>query len=206
MIRAVAPAALGFTDVLSMLGFVWLAAGLSALTLILVIVAKSAGRGSRGRLGTAGILLMILALLFAGTGLLVRHMAPNGIIRPAAVDTAPVLTPERMEAQMDKLAPECAGTWQTVSTSDYPGLSRARVCAKGRIAYVTFKNSSAAAIYRAPVESKIDDLLKQYGSDTRAQGDWSLLNGKLWLVFGEHSQLNTLQKAWGGTLSDVNAE
>ena len=82
---------------------------------------------------------------------------------------------------------------------------RDRMCTDPRVAFVSFESESSAAISRAPIESKISELLSQYADNEQTKGDWRLLNGKRWMVFGEASKMTALQQQWGGELETITA-
>ena len=73
------------------------------------------------------------------------------------------------------------------------------------MAFVSFESESSAAISRAPIESKISELLSQYADNEQTKGDWRLLNGKRWMVFVEASKMTALQQQWGGELETITA-
>lgn len=58
---------------------------------------------------------------------------------------------------------------------------------------------------RAPIKSEITELLGQHADNEKTQGDWRLLNGKRWMVFGEADNMTALQQQWGGTLETIAA-
>ena len=52
---------------------------------------------------------------------------------------------------------------------------------------------------------QIDERLSQYADNEQTKGDWRLLNGKRWMVFGEASKMTALQQQWGGELETITA-
>ncbi|MBS5559774.1 MAG: hypothetical protein KHX19_06010 [Bifidobacterium longum] len=86
-----------------------------------------------------------------------------------------------------------------------PGITTVQMCTDPRVAFVSFESESSAAISRAPIESKISELLSQYADNEQTKGDWRLLSGKRWMVFGEASKMTALQQQWGGELETITA-
>ena len=95
--------------------------------------------------------------------------------------------------------------WQGLDTGGLPGITTVQMCTDPRVAFVSFESESSAAISRAPIESKISELLSQYADNEQTKGDWRLLNGKRWMVFGEASKMTALQQQWGGELETITA-
>ena len=91
------------------------------------------------------------------------------------------------------------------SNDKAPVEDTAQMCTDPRVAFVSFESESSAAISRAPIESKISELLSQYADNEQTKGDWRLLNGKRWMVFGEASKMTALQQQWGGELETITA-
>ena len=92
-----------------------------------------------------------------------------------------------------------------LDTGGLPGITTVQMCTDPRVAFVSFESESSAAISRAPIESKISELLSQYADNEQTKGDWRLLNGKRWMVFGEASKMTALQQQWGGELETITA-
>ena len=87
-----------------------------------------------------------------------------------------------------------------LDTGGLPGITTVQMCTDPRVAFVSFESESSAAISRAPIESKISELLSQYADNEQTKGDWRLLNGKRWMVFGEASKMTALQQQWAANL------
>lgn len=203
--RTIAPAALGFSHGIALTAFEWAACVFCALALIFVIVAKVGQRraSAKGRKGTWGIIGIILALLITICGLLIGNLFPEGVVQPSVAESAPAASSKTMRKGIETSVGTCTGGWRSLATSSYPGLTLAELCSNPRMAYVTFENQTMASLERGAVNSKIADLLEEYSDSSKAQGDWRTLNGKTWLVFGEKTNIEKLQKSWGGTIETV---
>lgn len=203
--RIIAPSSLPFTHAITAQTFMWISFALCLLTLILVICAKVMHKRSmgEGRKGTWGIIGLILAILLSVCALLIANLFPEGVIQPAVAESAPASSSKSMQQGIENSVGACTAGWQSLSTSSYPGLSLAQYCKSPRMAYVTFENSTMASLERGAVNSKISELLQENSDNSKAQGDWRTLNGKTWLVFGEKSNIEKLQKSWGGTIDTV---
>ena len=110
-----------------------------------------------------------------------------------------------MEQGIEQAAGACKEGWQGLDTGGLPGITTVQLCTDPRVAFVSFESESSAAISRAPIESKISELLSQYADNEQTKGDWRLLNGKRWMVFGEASKMTALQQQWGGELETITA-
>lgn len=199
--RAVAPAAFPFAAKPMLVA---VAAVAAALAIALVIIARTrTPRTMRSRIGSLSIVSAICALMLAGAGMLISSMAPQGIIKPAVQDVAPVENYAQMKRGLEQVAGVCHGGWREFPTSGYPGVAQIMACTHMRVAYVTFDSKAAAAMDRAPAQALMEQLLQEHADDARAKGDWSTLNGPLWIAVGQRRDMVALQKIWGGTLETL---
>ena len=201
-VRAVAPAAvaqLGGYSVQYLAVATFIAVGIA---LIMVILARVVSRMRSGRRGIASsaIVIMVCAAMLGGGSLLVAHLFPDGIIKPAVTDNAPVSNASQMEQGLEQVAGACEGGWSEVATGSYPGVSHIAVCKSTRVAFITFDSKAAAALYSGPAEQKISDLMDQYSTDQQTEGDWRILSGGQWIAVGDKQHMSSLQKLWGGSL------
>lgn len=157
---------------------------------------RGSGRGRHHRTGVRHSLLGYRR----GRG----RIVPEGLIQQSN-DKAPVEDTAQMEQGIEQAAGACKEGWQGLDTGGLPGITTVQMCTDPRVAFVSFESESSAAISRAPIESKISELLSQYADNEQTKGDWRLLNGKRWMVFGEGSKMTALQQQWGGELETITA-
>jgi hypothetical protein len=181
------------------------AAALAVLALVLGIVARfRVPRFQRSHaIGSWSIVCFVCALLLIAGGFVVQNLFPEGIIKATVRDEAPTTSVTEMQQGMEKSAGTCTDGWQSMAVSEYPGVSSIEACKSPRMAFIVFSNTSAAGLYRGAAEQKIASLLSEYSDKAQAQGDWRILNGKQWMVFAEASNIQKLQKLWGGSISTV---
>lgn len=160
-------------------------------------------RHSRG-VGAGGIIALVCAIVCLVIGVAVGVLFPEGLIQQSN-DKAPVEDTAQMEQGIEQAAGACKEGWQGLDTGGLPGITTVQMCTDPRVAFVSFESESSAAISRAPIESKISELLSQYADNEQTKGDWRLLNGKRWMVFGEASKMTALQQQWGGELETITA-
>ena len=127
---------------------------------------------------------------------------PQGLIQPDN-DKAPADDITQMQQGIEQTSGKCTSGWQGVDTGGVPGITTVQMCTDTRVAFVAFDSDTAAAVGKVPIASKVAELLSQHADDARAQGDWRLLSGKRWVVFGEASKMTALQQQWGGDLDTV---
>ena len=186
-VHEIAPYAISFMTAVPGRYIALTAAVLIGITLILVIAA----RVTMPRYATHG---------GVGAGVLF----PEGLIQQSN-DKAPVEDTAQMQQGIEQAAGACKEGWQGLDTGGLPGITTVQMCTDPRVAFVSFESESSAAISRAPIESKISELLSQYADNEQTKGDWRLLNGKRWMVFGEASKMTALQQQWGGELETITA-
>ena len=176
------------------------------ITLILVIAARVTmpRYATHGGVGAGGIIALVCAIVCLVIGVAVGVLFPEGLIQQSN-DKAPVEDTAQMEQGIEQAAGACKEGWQGLDTGGLPGITTVQMCTDPRVAFVSFESESSAAISRAPIESKISELLSQYADNEQTKGDWRLLNGKRWMVFGEASKMTALQQQWGGELETITA-
>lgn len=180
---------------------------LAALTaIVLTVIARRRARrsGARKRPGTMAILTVVLAVLCMVLGLLIARMIPDGIVKPAVRDAAPVSSAQQMKTGVEQVGGVCAGGWHDVDASSYPGVNEISLCEDNRMAFVTFDTAASASMDRGFVKSAIAQQLQSHASDSRAKGDWRILNGGRWMVVGTRDPILKLQKLWGGSVESVS--
>lgn len=182
------------------------AAVLIGCTLLLVIIARATmpRRSTHGGVGAGGIVSLVLSIVLLAIGVAAGVLFPAGLIQPDN-DKAPVEDVAQMEQGIEQSAGACTSGWQGIDTGGVPGITTVQMCADTRVAFVAFDSDTAAAVGKAPIESKIAELLGEHADDAQAQGDWRLLSGKRWMVFGEAGKMTALQQQWGGDLTAVKA-
>lgn len=182
------------------------AAVLIGITLILVIAARVTmpRYATHGGVGAGGIITLVCAIVCLVIGVAMGVLFPEGLIQQSN-DKAPVEDTAQMEQGIEQAAGACKEGWQGLDTGGLPGITTVQMCTDPRVAFVSFESESSAAISRAPIESKISELLSQYADNEQTKGDWRLLNGKRWMVFGEASKMTALQQQWGGELETITA-
>ena len=182
------------------------AAVLIGITLILVIAARVTmpRYATHGGVSAGGIIALVCAIVCLVIGVAVGVLFPEGLIQQSN-DKAPVEDTAQMEQGIEQAAGACKEGWQGLDTGGLPGITTVQMCTDPRVAFVSFGSESSAAISRAPIESKISELLSQYADNEQTKGDWRLLNGKRWMVFGEASKMTALQQQWGGELETITA-
>ncbi|MBT1164753.1 hypothetical protein [Bifidobacterium felsineum] len=176
------------------------------LTLMFVIGARATmpRNSTHGGVGGGGIVTIVMAGAFLVVGVAVGVLFPQGLILPDN-DKAPVENAAQMEQGIEQAAGQCAAGWQGLDTGGIPGVSTVQMCAEPRVAFVSFESESMAAVGKAPIKVKIAELLNQYSDNENAQGDWRLLTGKRWMVFGEADKMTALQQQWGGDIENITA-
>lgn len=184
----------------------FMTAVLIGITLILVIAARVTmpRYATHGGVGAGGIIALVCAIVCLVIGVAVGVLFPEGLIQQSN-DKAPVEDTAQMEQGIEQAAGACKEGWQGLDTGGLPGITTVQMCTDPRVAFVSFESESSAAISRAPIESKISELLSQYADNEQTKGDWRLLNGKRWMVFGEASKMTALQQQWGGELETITA-
>ncbi|NEG55659.1 hypothetical protein [Bifidobacterium platyrrhinorum] len=182
---------------------------LIGVTLVLVIIARATvpRRVSHRGVASGGIITMVFAVMLLTLGVVVGVLFPDGLVRPAVRDEAPVNSSDRMRFDVERVTGVCTSGWQDIDVDVYPGVESASVCPDTRVAYLTFDSESAAKLYRNAVRTKIGDLLGEYASQAAdaTGGDWRTLSGGRWIAFGDASDMTLLQKEWGGTLARIGA-
>mgnify|MGYP004720429207 CR=1 FL=1 len=206
-VHEIAPYAISFMTAVPGRYIALMAAVLIGITLILVIAApgtlpRYATHGGGG--GAGGIIALVCAIVCLVIGVAVGVLFPEGLIQQSN-DKAPVEDTAQMEQGIEQAAGACKEGWQGLDTGGLPGITTVQMCTDPRVAFVSFESESSAAISRAPIESKISELLSQYADNEQTKGDWRLLNGKRWMVFGEASKMTALQQQWGGELETITA-
>lgn len=205
-VHEIAPYAISFMTAVPGRYIALMAAVLIGITLILVIAARVTmpRYATRGGVGAGGIIALVCAIVCLVIGVAVGVLFPEGLIQQSN-DKAPVEDTAQMEQGIEQAAGACKEGWQGLDTGGLPGITTVQMCTDPRVAFVSFESESSAAISRAPIESKISELLSQYADNEQTKGDWRLLNGKRWMVFGEASKMTALQQQWGGELETITA-
>lgn len=205
-VHEIAPYAISFMTAVPGRYIALTAAVLIGITLILVIAARVTmpRYATRGGVGAGGIIALVCAIVCLVIGVAVGVLFPEGLIQQSN-DKAPVEDTAQMEQGIEQAAGACKEGWQGLDTGGLPGITTVQMCTDPRVAFVSFESESSAAISRAPIESKISELLSQYADNEQTKGDWRLLNGKRWMVFGEASKMTALQQQWGGELETITA-
>ncbi|OZG60926.1 hypothetical protein BLEM_1646 [Bifidobacterium lemurum] len=178
------------------------AAALVALTVMLVIAARAVlpRRASRHGVASAGIITLVLSVLLLILGVSVGVLFPQGLIQPRLRDEAPIASVEQMEAGIEQATGSCDSGWSGLDAGGYSGITTIEMCADTRVAFVSFDTETSSAMSKALLKTRVADLLAQYAEDERAQGDWRLLSGAQWVVFGDVEQMESLRQLWGGSL------
>ena len=205
-VHEIAPYAISFMTAVPGRYIALTAAVLIGITLILVIAARVTmpRYATPGGVGAGGIIALVCAIVCLVIGVAVGVLFPEGLIQQSN-DKAPVEDTAQMEQGIEQAAGACKEGWQGLDTGGLPGITTVQMCTDPRVAFVSFESESSAAISRAPIESKISELLSQYADNEQTKGDWRLLNGKRWMVFGEASKMTALQQQWGGELETITA-
>lgn len=205
-VHEIAPYAISFMTAVPGRYIALMAAVLIGITLILVIAARVTMPRyvTHGGVGAGGIIALVCAIVCLVIGVAVGVLFPEGLIQQSN-DKAPVEDTAQMEQGIEQAAGACKEGWQGLDTGGLPGITTVQMCTDPRVAFVSFESESSAAISRAPIESKISELLSQYADNEQTKGDWRLLNGKRWMVFGEASKMTALQQQWGGELETITA-
>lgn len=205
-VHEIAPYAISFMTAVPGRYIALMAAVLIGITLILVIAARVTmpRYATHGGVGAGGIIALACAVVCLVIGVAVGVLFPEGLIQQSN-DKAPVEDTAQMEQGIEQAAGACKEGWQGLDTGGLPGITTVQMCTDPRVAFVSFESESSAAISRAPIESKISELLSQYADNEQTKGDWRLLNGKRWMVFGEASKMTALQQQWGGELETITA-
>lgn len=205
-VHEIAPYAISFMTAVPGRYIALTAAVLIGITLILVIAARVTMPrcATHGGVGAGGIIALVCAIVCLVIGVAVGVLFPEGLIQQSN-DKAPVEDTAQMEQGIEQAAGACKEGWQGLDTGGLPGITTVQMCTDPRVAFVSFESESSAAISRAPIESKISELLSQYADNEQTKGDWRLLNGKRWMVFGEASKMTALQQQWGGELETITA-
>ena len=205
-VHEIAPYAISFMTAVPGRYIALMAAVLIGITLILVIAARVTmpRYATHGGVGAGGIIGLVCAIVCLVIGVAVGVLFPEGLIQQSN-DKAPVEDTAQMEQGIEQAAGACKEGWQGLDTGGLPGITTVQMCTDPRVAFVSFESESSAAISRAPIESKISELLSQYADNEQTKGDWRLLNGKRWMVFGEASKMTALQQQWGGELETITA-
>ena len=205
-VHEIAPYAISFMTAVPGRYIALMAAVLIGITLILVIAARVTmpRYATHGGVGAGSIIALVCAIVCLVIGVAVGVLFPEGLIQQSN-DKAPVEDTAQMEQGIEQAAGACKEGWQGLDTGGLPGITTVQMCTDPRVAFVSFESESSAAISRAPIESKISELLSQYADNEQTKGDWRLLNGKRWMVFGEASKMTALQQQWGGELETITA-
>ena len=205
-VHEIAPYAISFMTAVPGRYIALMAAVLIGITLILVIAARVTmpRYATHGGVRAGGIIALVCAIVCLVIGVAVGVLFPEGLIQQSN-DKAPVEDTAQMEQGIEQAAGACKEGWQGLDTGGLPGITTVQMCTDPRVAFVSFESESSAAISRAPIESKISELLSQYADNEQTKGDWRLLNGKRWMVFGEASKMTALQQQWGGELETITA-
>lgn len=182
------------------------AAALIGLTLMFVIGARTTmpRNSTHGGVGGGGIVTIMLACACLVVGVAVGVLFPQGLILPDN-DKAPVENTAQMEQGIEQAAGQCASGWQGLDAGGLPGVTTVQMCTEPRMAFVSFESETMASVGKSPIKVKIAELLNQYSDNENAQGDWRLLSGKRWMVFGEADKMTALQQQWGGDLETITA-
>ncbi|MBM6700226.1 hypothetical protein H7U32_07970 [Bifidobacterium pullorum subsp. saeculare] len=207
-IHEIAPGAIG---VLKPVPGRWIAltAGvLVVLTIVLIAVARhhTPWQTSRTSVGTGGIVALLAAVLLLVVGVAVGILFPQGIVKEAVRDDAPISSTQEMKAGLEAAGGPCAGGWTDIPTSGYPGIASASACMDTTDAYAVFDSPAAAAMGQGLVRGQIVGLLDDHADKLPAGTEWRLLSGKEWMAFGPRQTMEKLQRAWGGTLATIDVD
>ena len=178
-----------------------------AVSFVAVIVAKAnlPRNSRRHRVGSGGIVTLLIAGLLLAFGVVCGVLFPDGLFKPNVRDEAPISSAEGMRYDVERATGACETGWTDIDVHAYPGVETASLCASTRVAYVTFDSNTTLRLYDNVVQSKLSELLTQNADDPNAQGDWRLLSGNQWIAFGPTDKMTTLEQDWGGTLTSVAA-
>lgn len=178
---------------------------LIAVSFVAVIVAKTnlPRNSRRHRVGSGGIVTLLIAGLLLAFGVVCGVLFPDGLFKPNVRDEAPISSAEGMRYDVERATGACEAGWTDIDVHAYPGVETASLCASTRVAYVTFDSNTTLRLYDNVVQSKLSELLTQNADDPNAQGDWRLLSGNQWMAFGPADKMTTLEQDWGGTLTAV---
>lgn len=181
---------------------------LIAVTMILVIAARASmpRYATHGGVGAGGIIALVAAIVLLTVGVAVGVLFPEGLVQRQERDVAPVDSTEQMEQGIEQVTGACESGWQGMNSGGLPGIITVQVCEDRRVAFVSFDSEASAAIGRAPVQSGVSMLLAQNAGNEQAQGDWRLLSGERWTVFGEEPTISALQQQWGGSIATIQAD
>ena len=179
-----------------------------AAAVLLVIIARTVARirSERHGAGSSAIIIAVCAVMVAGGSLLVAQLFPEGIVRPSVSDAAPINDDEQMQHDIEQIAGACTSGWQQIAVGDYPGVSAIALCTDSRVGYITFSSKAAAAIYAAPAQQKIAEVLDQRAAQANEtqSPQWELLTGDQWIAVGDHAHMLALQQQWGGRLTQAS--
>ena len=178
---------------------------LIAVSFVAVIVAKAnlPRNSRRHRVGSGGIVTLLIAGLLLAFGVVCGVLFPDGLFKPNVRDEAPISSVEGMRYDVERATGACETGWTDIDVHAYPGVETASLCASTRVAYVTFDSNTTLRLYDNVMQSKLSELLTQNADDPNAQGDWRLLSGNQWMAFGPADKMTTLEQDWGGTLAAV---
>lgn len=197
-------------DVCSARVWAYMALTCAALTIVAVVgshaEAKVHRAGSLARKGFGSIAMALLAAVVSFGALQLNAIAPNGIWKEPVRDAAPASSQQEMEKGLEQVSGSCTSGWQDMNNGSYPGVGYIEVCESNRTAFITFDSKASAMMYRAPAKAKIAQELSEHASDERAQGNWRLLNGELWMAFGDKGSMRKLQKLWGGSIGVIDTD
>ncbi|MBW3088620.1 hypothetical protein KIH77_07750 [Bifidobacterium sp. 82T24] len=203
-VRAIAPAALPIVGGQSTSTWLTLAVIAAVATLIFVIIARVTAPidRKRGAATTWGVIAIVLSLLLSCLGFLVGNMFNDGIVKPAVRDEAPISDTTAMQTGMEGVFGACTSDWQSINASQYPGVKSIAICKQTRVAYAVFDNDSAINLYKTPLATQASKLLDQYSGEV---GDtkYAMLIGKRWVIVGEQTKIEKLQRSWGGTINTI---
>ncbi|PST48463.1 hypothetical protein COO72_07480 [Bifidobacterium callitrichos] len=176
-----------------------------AVSFVAVIVAKTnlPRNSRRHRVGSGGIVTLLIAGLLLAFGVVCGVLFPDGLFKPNVRDEAPISSAEGMRYDVERATGACEAGWTDIDVHAYPGVETASLCASTRVAYATFDSNTTLRLYDNVVQSKLSELLTQNADDPNAQGDWRLLSGNQWMAFGPADKMTTLEQDWGGTLTAV---
>lgn len=184
----------------------WLVTAIAAsiITIILIIVARITAPYGRKRSAatTWGVIAVVLALLLSCLGFLVGNMFSDGIVKPAVRDEAPISDTAAMQKGMEGVFGACTSDWQNINASQYPGVKSIYLCTQTRVAYAVFDNDSAINLYKGPLATQASKLLDQHSGEVGST-KYAMLIGKRWVIVGEQSKIEKLQRSWGGTLNTI---
>lgn len=204
--RAVAPGAVGLVKPYSVHILTNATIVFAVGTLILVVVARVSlpNVSQRHNVGAGSITCAILALVFAGGAWVVSNQFPEGIIKPAVMDSAPISDVGKMEKDIEQTVGACPGGWQDVN-ANYPGVGEAMVCKETRVAFATFDNDTSTSVYQSLVAQQASTVISNVQPSEASHKKWLMLTGKRWIVVGEQTTVEKLQKIWGGTSSSMSS-